>query len=171
MSGRRGLTVAVLVCAAASALALLAASRVWGEVLTVRPAPLPPVVTRRTGASFAPWLTALGAVGLAGAGALLATRGVVRTIVGFVIVACGLGTVVVGLLPLGQGAAALWPVVCAAAGLLVAATGVVTIRRGATWPAMGARFERPAAPAERKPASQAELWDALDRGEDPTERD
>ncbi len=171
MSARRGLTVTVLLCAAASALVLLAASRVWGEVTTVRPAPLPPTVSRRTGASFAPWLPALGVVGLAGAGALVATRGAVRTVVGCVLTACGLGAVVVALTPLGRGAGALWPVISVAAGLVVAATGVAAIRWGRTWPAMGARFERPAAPAERKPASQAELWDALDRGEDPTEPD
>jgi len=173
LTGRRGITVAVVLCAAASALVLFAASRVWGEVTTVRPAPLPPTVARRTGASFAPWLPALGIVGLAGAGALVAIRGAVRTVLGCVLTACGLGTVAVALVPLGRGAGALWPVGCAVAGLLVAATGLATVGWGRTWPAMGARYERPATrpPTERKPASQAELWDALDRGEDPTERD
>jgi hypothetical protein len=33
---------------------------------------------------------------------------------------------------------------------------------------MGARYDRPPAKPERKPVTQAELWDALDRGEDPT---
>ena len=165
------MTIAVVVCAAASALVLLAASRVWGEVTTVRPAPLPPTVVRRTGTSLAPWLPALGAVGLAGAGALIATRGVVRTVVGIALTACGLGTVVVGLLPLGRGASPLWPIACAFAGIFVAMVGATTVRWGRTWPAMGARFERPAGPTKRKPASQAELWDALDRGEDPTDPD
>jgi hypothetical protein len=174
MGGRRGVTLAVVLCAAASALVLLAAARVWGEVTTVRPAPLPPTVARRTGASFAPWLPALGIVGLAGAGALVATRGAVRTVLGCVLTACGLGTVAVALVPLGRGAGPLWPIGCAVAGLAVGATGVAAIRWGRTWPASGARFERGPVKTpvnERKPASQAELWDALDRGEDPTERD
>jgi uncharacterized membrane protein (TIGR02234 family) len=51
---------------------------------------------------------------------------------------------------------------------------VVTVRSGRSWPGMSARYDRPATTPEKKPdrpASQAELWDALDRGEDPTKDD
>jgi hypothetical protein len=196
MTGRRGLTVVLIACALASALVVYAASRVWGEVVTVRPAPFPPLVTRRTGSSLAPWLPALGVVGLAGAGALVATRGVARALVGGLLAACGAGTVLVALLPLGDRAGVGWPLLSAAAGLVVAAAGVFTIRNNRGWPALGARYERPATPSPRtpedrdvdgpaddggvpengggqgesgdRPLTEAQLWDAIDRGEDPT---
>jgi hypothetical protein len=169
MRSRRGLTIAVLACVAAAALVLFAASRVWAEVTITRVAPLPPTVARRTGSSLAPWLPALGVVALAGAGALLATRGLLRTTVGFLLVACGLGIVAVGVAPIGDAASPLWPVVCGLAGAVVAAAGALTAWAGRSWPAMGARYERASAPSVRhQPATQAALWDALDRGDDPT---
>jgi hypothetical protein len=62
-----------------------------------------------------------------------------------------------------------WPVLTAAGGLAVAAVGALTIARGGRWPAMGARYERPA--QRGQPAARPEqLWEALDRGEDPTAR-
>jgi Tryptophan-associated transmembrane protein (Trp_oprn_chp) len=166
---RKGMTLVVVACLAASALVLLASSRVWGEVSVPRPAPLGPMLTKRTGSDFASWLPALGAVGLAGAGALVATRGIVRLVVGAVLLVSGVGVVAVALPPLGSGASAFWPVLASLCGLVVAGAGVLALAAGRAWPAMGARYERPAQKAAaRKPASQAELWDALDRGEDPT---
>jgi hypothetical protein len=50
------------------------------------------------------------------------------------------------------------------AGLAVAAVGVVALRRGRSWPSMGARYERPAP----KATNDHDLWTALERGEDPT---
>jgi glutamate racemase len=47
MTGRRGLTVAVVACVAAAALALFAASRTWQIEIMVRPQPLPAVTTNR----------------------------------------------------------------------------------------------------------------------------
>ncbi|MET7393261.1 Trp biosynthesis-associated membrane protein [Dactylosporangium sp. NPDC005572] len=176
LDGRRGLTVTALACAAGAALVLLAATRGWQEIVTERVAPLPPETVRRTGTDLAPWLPALGAVALAGAGALLATRGAARLVVGGLLTVAGAGTVVAALLTLGDGVTVAWPVLSALGGLVVAAAGVVTVRFGRSWPAMGARYERPERPRTpdgepRRPASQAELWDALDRGEDPTTRD
>jgi hypothetical protein len=164
------LAITVLACAVASALAILAASRVWSEVLTHRVDPLPPMTTRRTGSSFAPWLSPLGVVGLASAGALLATRGPARRVVGVLMAVVGAAIAVAALLPLGSGARPLWPVVAAVAGAVVVAAGVATVGAAGSWPAMGARYDRPGQPppAERKSATQAEMWDALDRGEDPT---
>ncbi|GGM43551.1 Trp biosynthesis-associated membrane protein [Dactylosporangium sucinum] len=176
LDGRRGLTVVALACGAAAAVVLLAATRGWQEVVTERVAPLPPATTHRTGTDLAPWLPALGAVALAGAGALLATRGAARLVVGGLLSVAGAGIAAAALLTLGDGVTVAWPVLSALAGIVVAAAGVATVRSGRTWPAMGARYERPKRPdapdgAPRRPASQAELWDALDRGEDPTTRD
>ncbi|MGW2545360.1 Trp biosynthesis-associated membrane protein [Kitasatospora sp. NPDC001574] len=66
-----------------------------------------------------------------------------------------------------------WPWVALAGGLLLALAGLLTLRFGRGWPAMGSRYEAPTgkAPVSRKSAaaeSPADLWKALDRGEDPT---
>jgi uncharacterized membrane protein (TIGR02234 family) len=75
-----------------------------------------------------------------------------------------------------------WPWLAALGGVLVVAAGVLTVLRGAAWPGMSARYDAPAgkrsaagprraAAAASAPAGQptpADLWKALDRGEDPT---
>jgi LPXTG-motif cell wall-anchored protein len=159
----RDRTVAVAACAVGAGLALFAVSRAWTEVMSARPAPLPPVHELKTGSALAPWLPALGLVALAGAGALLATRGLVRAAVGVLLLFCGFGVIAgaAGHLPGG------WPVATALGGLLVAGAGGLTLVRGRRWPALGTRYERPAG-AARSPQTDAELWDALDRGDDPT---
>lgn len=182
MSRRRGLTWAVLACLVGSAATLFAASRGWAVTVTDRPGVLPDLRQVRTGAALVTWLPAVALVGLAGGGALLATRGLARRLLGLVEVATG-GAVVsgalVGLLGVDRGAAgplaAAWPVVCLAGGLFCVAGGAAAARYGAAWPAMGARYERggasttgraePAAPGDTR-----DTWAALDRGEDPTVR-
>jgi hypothetical protein len=159
---RRGFVVVVVACAVASAVVLFGASRSWSQVVTQRPAPFPPLVTKRTGASLEPWLPALAIVGLAGAGALVALRGRLRAILGVLLILVGVATVVFALRN------TLWATVCVAGGLVIAFAGTATVKFQRNWPAMGARYERPPAKPERKPVTQAELWDALDRGEDPT---
>jgi uncharacterized membrane protein (TIGR02234 family) len=74
-----------------------------------------------------------------------------------------------------------WPWLALAGGVLVLAAGVLTMRKGGDWPGMSARYDAPAgrrtatgprrgASASGAPAQQtpADLWKALDRGEDPT---
>src|SRR4051794_19684254 len=70
-----------------------------------------------------------------------------------------------------------WRHAAAAGGLLVVAGGLVAAARGRTWAGMGRRFEAPAAtsaptkaPATEKTTSEPtdlELWEQLERGEDP----
>ena len=163
LRSRRGFVLVVVACAVASAVVLLATSRTWSQTVTQRPAPFPPLVTKRTGASLQPWLPALAIVGLAGAGALVALRGRVRALLGILLILIGVAT---AFLALQTGS--LWSAGCAAGGLVIALAGVATTASYRAWPEMGARYERPAAKPERKPVTQAELWDALDRGEDPT---
>ncbi|MFF3854880.1 Trp biosynthesis-associated membrane protein [Micromonospora sp. NPDC002575] len=181
--GRRELTYAVLLCLAGAGLALWASTRTWAVELAARPAPLPPVRAARTGAGLLPWLPALAVVGLAGGGAVLATRGVARRLVGVLLLALGAAVAVGG----GYGLVAAfagtvsrqWPAFCLVGGLIAALGGGLVASRGAGWPAMGARYERPArrgtgpAPAEAAAGPvtgrrATEAWDALDRGEDPT---
>ncbi|WP_329102369.1 Trp biosynthesis-associated membrane protein [Micromonospora sp. NBC_01699] len=182
-SGRRLLTYAVLLCLAGAGLALYAATRTWSVEITTRPEPLSALRDPHTGGELLPWLPALALVGLASAGALLASRGLGRRLVGGLLVLVGLGIAAGG----GYGLTApdrdetnlLWPLLCGLGAVLVAAAGVLTVGRGHTWPAMGARYERvrpgaaPTAPgssdAGRVDAGRTvAAWDALDRGEDPT---
>ncbi|MDG4788706.1 Trp biosynthesis-associated membrane protein [Micromonospora sp. WMMD1102] len=175
---------AVLLCLLGAGLAVLAATRTWSVELTARPAPLPPDRTARTGGDLLPWLPALALVGLAGAGALLGTRGIGRRLVGGLLALLGAGLVAgAGYAGFGTGGevAAGWPLLCALGGLLAGAAGVLAVLRGAGWPVMGARYDRarPAgagrvatAPDGRVDAGRTTAaWDALDRGEDPTAED
>ncbi|RAO21828.1 hypothetical protein LUPAC07_01098 [Micromonospora noduli] len=185
--GRRALTYAVLLCLAGAALALWAATRSWSVELTVRPAPLPPVRDTRSGASLLPWLPALALVTLAGGGAVLATRGRLRRVLGALLGVLGLAVAAGGgyglVADIGGDVSRQWPALCLVGGLLAAGGGWWTAARGGDWPAMGARYERPTrtapqtAPAQSEPAGPptplagrrtTEAWDALDRGEDPT---
>ncbi|PZG01410.1 Trp biosynthesis protein [Micromonospora deserti] len=179
-AGRRELTYAVLLSVAGTGLALWAATRTWAVELADRPAPLPPVRGLRTGAGLLPWLPALAVVGLAGAGAVLATRGRLRRLLGGLLFLLGVAVAAGG----GYGLVAAfdgevsrqWPALCLVGGLVAAAGGLLTALRGQRWPAMGARYERPArgAPAPAGGAGPVigrgttDAWDALDRGEDPT---
>jgi uncharacterized membrane protein (TIGR02234 family) len=68
-----------------------------------------------------------------------------------------------------------WWVVALAGGLLLVTAGVLTVCRGGRWPGMSSRYERPGGAVKgageaggataRDPAT---VWEALDRGTDPT---
>nr|MDT0662933.1 Trp biosynthesis-associated membrane protein [Micromonospora sp. DSM 115978] len=223
--GRRALAYPVLICLAGAGLAFFATTRVWAVEVTARPAPLPALRADRTGADLLPWLPALALVGLAGAGAVLATGGRARRLVGLLLVLVGAGMLagaLVGLVdsgPAGTGPG--WPLAALLGAALTALAGALTAARGHRWPTMGARYERSplrsrpdrARPADRLPADRladspptdrppadrigagsdrigggsdraaptaagstrvegrrtVEAWDALDRGEDPTD--
>jgi uncharacterized membrane protein (TIGR02234 family) len=47
---------------------------------------------------------------------------------------------------------------------------VLAARHGHLWPAMSSRYERRPAAASAAQDEGRELWDALDRGDDPTAR-
>jgi Tryptophan-associated transmembrane protein (Trp_oprn_chp) len=169
----------VLGVAAAAGVALFAATRTWLVETVVRAVPLPPVITPRSGGALSPALPALALVALAGAGGLLAARGRGRTVVAGLVLVAGLG--LAGLAATKLGVAFGWAVLTVAAGVGVAAAGLVALLRGSAWPSLGARYERadertdrsgqvdtPAEP-NGEIASQT-LWDAIERGEDPTKR-
>ncbi|MFE9958702.1 Trp biosynthesis-associated membrane protein [Micromonospora sp. NPDC005299] len=174
--GRRELTYAVLLCLAGAGLAFWAVTRTWSVEVTARGS-LPPSRHARTGAELLPWVSALALVGLAGAGAVLATRGRVRRLLGGLLALIGLGVAAGGGYGLTEsGVSRQWPALVLAGGLVLVAGGLFTALRGGDWPAMGARYERraerPAGPAgEDRPAVERgtrDAWEALDRGEDPT---
>jgi tryptophan-associated transmembrane protein len=155
VTGRRALPATVALCLAGSALAWFAATRTW------QAADGSPV---RTGADVFPGLSAVALVGLAGAGAVLATRRLGRRLVGVLVALVGLTLGGAGVVGLGRADNA-WPLLCAAGGLLVIVGGLATVARGHRWPGMGTRYDR-AARTEREGPRDA--WEALDRGEDPT---
>ncbi|RIV38492.1 Trp biosynthesis protein [Micromonospora radicis] len=179
MAGRRGLAYAVLLCLAGAGLAVWATSATWESVEVVRQDPMPLLAEGRTGAQLLPWLSALALVGLAGGGAVLATRGRLRRVLGGLLALLGLTVAAGGVYGLvadfGGRVVWHWPALCLFGGLLVAAGGLLTALRGQRWPAMGARYERrsrrpvePGGPIQG--AGTADAWEALDRGEDPTVR-
>jgi uncharacterized membrane protein (TIGR02234 family) len=181
---RRGLVVAVLLCLAGAGLLLLATSRVWLSYRLDGAASFPRRTVALTGSELAPGARALGFLALAGVAALAATRSWGRVLVGALLALAGAGAVAVLVRALADRAAAVdragplidvhvgdvpglgpWPYVgLVGAGLLLAA-GVLVMVRGRSWTTLGANYE---APAATKPAGDASLWDALDRGEDPT---
>jgi len=178
---RRELAVVVAAVVVGAALLLFVSSRVWLVEIQARPAPLPPVEVRRTGGSLVPALPALALVALAGAGGLLATRGLARMAVGALLALAALGEIVLltmalaGRAEAGRLGQSGWVALGLAGAALVAAGGAATLwRRGGAWPAMGSRYDRGEADPAPAPAdaeeSDAAIWDAMDRGEDPTDR-
>jgi uncharacterized membrane protein (TIGR02234 family) len=72
-----------------------------------------------------------------------------------------------------------WPWVAALGGLFLAVAGLAALVQGRNWPGMSSRYDAPggrtsrapaAAPPEPEDRRPEDMWQALDRGEDPTER-
>ncbi|WP_127501391.1 Trp biosynthesis-associated membrane protein [Actinoplanes solisilvae] len=179
---RRSYLLSLLACLAGSGLAAYGATRTWSVQVTERPG-LSDLRTVQTGADLEPWLIGLALVGLAGTGALLATHGWLRRVLGGLLALAGVGVVigaVAGRAGLDPGAAGsggtIWPVACALGGAIVVAGGLVAARHGHRWPRMSARYDRKPAPVGApeapglnvKPVDNRAAWDSLDRGNDPT---
>lgn len=185
MTGRaRSPAAAVVSCVAGALLVLLASGRQWAHT-TLPAAGGGHTALSANGHNVAPSLPALGIALLALAGAIIAAKGLMRRIVGVVVVFIAAATVGVAVTARGDVSAALehrevgvqglavhasangWWLVATVGGLLAVVAGVVTVLRAAQWSALGAKYDAPSAPKPAKdPAAVA--WDALDRGEDPT---
>ena len=179
---RRSYALTLLACLAGAALALYAGTRTWSLRVTPRVG-MSDLRTARTGADVEPWVIGLALVALAGAGALLATHGWARRVLGVLLILVGAGVAagaVIGRAGLDTGEAGaggtVWPIACAVGGVIVAVGGVTAVRRGHLWPGMSARYDRSPAPPEQpapaadplSPPDHRATWDALDRGDDPT---
>ena len=186
----RELAAAVLLCLLGAFVVLVGGGRDWVIVDVAGNGLLPPRRLGVEGSELVAGVRALGLVGLAGVVALAATRRWGRAVVGVLLVLVGLGVLlsVVGAdlaaeaarsAPVaqaggadGDGRTTAWPVVTGVGGLLLAAAGSLVTLRGRRWAALGRRYDAPAArPAPAAPSGTAQLWDALDRGEDPTAAD
>ena len=193
-SGRRTLAVMLAATVLGATLLLVAAGQTWqsGDV-TAQGATRTISVT---GHDVSGVPSALALVGLAAAVGVFAVRGRARTVMGLLVALAGAVSAGVGISVLAGGfggaldekaartiglaeAAAghvdgtAWPLVTLLGGLLLLAAGFLTVRQGARWPGMSARYDAPvraaAQGAKAQPAdTPADLWKALDRGEDPT---
>jgi len=173
--GARQLWAAVAALALGSA-ALWGASRIaWSAELReegVRGA----VLHIATGGERAALLTPFALLAVAGIAGVVAARGVLRRVLGGVLVLAGLvpsweavRTVRFTGLPEGAPVAQMLAGhgLALVGGLLIAAAGALALVAGARMPALGARYS---APAAGKPAPDPDrgLWDALSEGDDPT---
>jgi uncharacterized membrane protein (TIGR02234 family) len=176
VKSRREVTVAFVLCAAGAGLALWAATQPWGTQLVERVAPLPVISKTVSGRD-----AALALVGLAGALALLALKRIGRTVLGAFVALCGLGMVVDAISGLTGPAlrptttsmtvsvTLIWGVLAVVGGVLVLLGGLLVAIRARTW-SVPERYELPSADHKVTAgvSSDAETWDAMDRGEDPT---
>lgn len=178
----------LLLTALGAVLVLTAAGRTWAEGvaqgMTGNRVPVAASGSRLTGLP-----TGMALAAMAAAVAVFAVRGRARLLVGGLTVLAGAGVVVgavlgnadtAGLHAVAAGQLALssghaeeitrtaWPWVALAGGVLLAGAGALTVRFGGRWPAMGSRYEAPSRRPARASDSPADLWKALDRGEDPT---
>lgn len=186
---RRELGTAVLLCLLGAVLVLAAGSAGWLVARTVPAAPLPTTTTRLTGAALVP-VSALGLLALAGVVALLAAKRFGRTLVGLILALAGVAVTGLTLdvlahprahitLPGARVSTTLAPWPCALGGLLIALAGLLVIARGRRWAALSARYDSPAVRQEQAaptaapdqgeaPLAERALWEALDKGDDPT---
>lgn len=187
--GRRTLGVMLLLTALGAVLVLTAVGRVWaeGRVAGSQGATLE---VSATGSRISELPGGLALVALAAAVALFAVRGAGRVAVGVLALLAGLGTAAASAVGAGDSAAlhteaarklalsgtratevshTLWPWLALVGGVLLAAAGLLTVRYGRSWPTMGSRYDAPTRKAPARAAdTPADLWKALDRGEDPT---
>lgn len=178
--------------------ALLAATQTWQVVRVPQPRPLPDEVLSVSGRTVDAAITALAVVALAGVVAVLATRGMPRRVVGVVLALTGGAmvwravTASAVISPaharelvqqhhpgasLAAGSApqvaesAGWPVLTAVCGVLVLLAGAFVAWRGHRWANLGARYERQGVEGDAEAVNAraaASMWNALDRGDDPT---
>ncbi|WP_157244741.1 Trp biosynthesis-associated membrane protein [Nonomuraea typhae] len=173
--------------AAGCLLVLLASGRAWVSAAAAGNPAAGSSVAEAAGSDLGHGLTAVGLASLAGVVAVLATKGAGRRVVGALLALCGagLGWLIVDALSSGSIAAwartvpalravaspvytvaPFWPVAAGAGAVVVLVGGVLAVVRGGRWTGMSARYDR--RPAGDGPADERSMWEALDRGDDPT---
>jgi uncharacterized membrane protein (TIGR02234 family) len=191
---RRSLALMLLLAVLGAAVVLLAVGQTWARGSVDVQGTGIGVSTSGSGITGLPGALAL--VGLAASVAVFAVRGLGRVAVGLLLALAGAGAAVSALLAVGDTAAldrnaaraagltratatavghTGWPWVAALGGVLLLLAGLLVLARGRDWPGMSSRYEAPGAgpkrPGRPAPATEtpADLWKALDRGEDPTD--
>lgn len=148
------------------ALALWGASGLtWVTESVQRPGAAATAVDR-SGADVVPELVPLAVLCAAAVAAVVALSGWVRRVLGGIVLVTGLGAVWFALAapggPVPKGLVVL-------GALLVVAAGVLLLVRGQAMPRLGGSYQTPAA-AKRSTDPDKDLWRALERGDDPTDR-
>jgi uncharacterized membrane protein (TIGR02234 family) len=190
------LALALLCGAVGAALALVSAGQVWSQSTAPFAGKSLPVTA--TGGDITGLPSALALVGLAALVAVFAVRRTARVVVAVLLALCGAGAAAGALLGtrdtgalqnaaarasglthtgIGDVSVTAWPYVSVLGGLLLLVAGVLAVLFGARWPSMasgGSRYERPTRAARRSarpldPVRPEDLWQAHDRGEDPTQ--
>ena len=175
----------VLLGLAGAALAAVASAKDWaratGDAAGVT------VHAASTGSQSAPLAVALALVALAAWGVVLVLRGRARRVVsvlgglalvGVLVAAADAfdgaqndalqalrGRGAVG--DVGSASLTAWYVAAIVGALVALAAFVVAVVRSPRWPAMGSRYDAPGTRAQQ-PATDQDLWRALDEGHDPT---
>lgn len=193
-SVRRSLAAALFLGAAGAAVVLVAGGRTWSE--GAAEAAQGAVQLEAGGRDVTGLPAALAVVGLAALVAVFAVRRVGRAVVAALLALSGAAVVLTSVLGASDTAAlraeaaratgltqagaeqvthTVWPWLSAGGGLLLLFAGLVALRYGHRWPGMSGRYDRgePSAAARRRsspadPGRPEDLWNALDRGEDPT---
>ncbi|MEV6346733.1 Trp biosynthesis-associated membrane protein [Actinoplanes sp. NPDC051851] len=155
---RRAHATAVLGCLVGAGLAFYAVTRTWSLTVEHRTG-LTDLDTPQTGADNQPWLVGIAVVALAGAGALLATQGLLRRVLGVLLTLAGAGIIagaVLARVSLDAGSAGagayFWPFATVLGGAAVAAGGLLAARHGHLWSGMSSRYDRaPATPSSARP--------------------
>jgi len=180
MRERAGFAGALLLQLIGAAGALLLATRHWQTITTPRPRPFRDDVLSVTGRTVDAAPTALALVALAGVIAVIATRGVVRRLVGAVVALAGAALVwrsLAGLDAVSQSRArslvqskhsgaevgavaridvhAVWAVLSVGCGALLLVAGLLVVWRGPRWGAMSAKYDRPAGGGTAEDEQQA----------------
>lgn len=185
---------ALLLLAAGGGLTLLAASSSWARLSAEDG--LVGVSATVTGSGMAPLCVAAGVVSLAAVPAVLAVRRWLRAVVAVVVVALAVAALVqvagsatdvgraarewwaVEVGALAETAVVVptpWPFVAVVSLSLTVAGGALVLLRGRQWRGLSSRYDAPARSfggrAQAGASGDADTWQALDRGEDPTEAD
>lgn len=176
----------LVVLLAGAVLSLVASGMSWGAAQRADLVRSEVVVT---GGDLVPVGRAVGLLGLAAVVAVHATRGWGRRLVGVLLAIAGgaVALLTYAKLPelpdhilqhvegptgsgeyVGASAAIAGPQLTALGGALIAAAGIAVAALGPRWPSMGTRYERQAGSRPTGRSGERAVWDALDRGEDPT---
>jgi uncharacterized membrane protein (TIGR02234 family) len=178
-------------------IALLAARQPWAHARFPAENPLPGSTVALTGQDLTAAVSALAIAGLACLAAVIATRRVLRRISGMLLAVFGAGIAVAAATSTGAAHVAAvaadhpgsgvsahpatggprpditmvafpWWVAALFGGVLLVAAGALTVWRGTRWPGMSSRYERPGGAPPVVSGDPATVWEALDRGTDPT---
>ncbi len=169
-----------------AALMLLALAQDWIRATATAPGS-PAISIVLSGRALVPIAAGAAIVLLAGAAGVVAARNRWRVTIGIVLVVVASGAVIAVAMfavagppaarlvaELGVPATAvttsIWWLVCLFGAVLADLAGLAVVVRGRSWPVMTSRYERKATRTQNNPTgnSAARIWDALDRGEDPT---